>query len=145
LLTKNQGRAPIRCGVARFDIANGSANAQSFVLDTQDVLITGRGKIDLGSEKLDLTLQGQPKKFHLVRVRAPVDIKGQLTKPTFGPDKGQLIKQGGIAAALGTLLTPVAAVLAFVDPGLAKDQDCSQLLAQARSGPAAPGAGSGHH
>ena len=33
--------------------------------------------------------------------------------------------------ALGTLLTPLAAILAFVDPGLAKDQDCSQLLAQA--------------
>ena len=57
----------------------------------------------------------------------------QLAKPTFGPDKGKLLKQGGIAAALGTLLTPVAAMLAFVDPGLAKDQDCSQLLAQAHA------------
>jgi uncharacterized protein involved in outer membrane biogenesis len=130
LLTKNEGRAPIRCGVARFDITDGTATAQSFVLDTQNVLITGKGKIDLGTEKLDLSLQGQPKKIHLVRLRAPVDIKGQLMKPTFGPDKGQLIKQTGIAAALGTLLTPVAAVLAFVDPGLAKDQDCSQLLAR---------------
>ncbi len=139
LLTKNEQRAPIRCGVARFDITDGTANAQSFVLDTQDVLITGKGNINLGTEKLDLTLQGQPKKFHLVRVRAPVDIKGQLIKPTFGPDKGQLVKQGGIAAALGTLLTPVAAMLAFVDPGLAKDQDCSGLLAQAHAAaPATP-------
>jgi hypothetical protein len=32
------------------------------------------------------------------------------------------------------LLTPVAALLAFVDPGLAKDADCAALLAQARSG-----------
>jgi len=129
LLTKSTGRAPIRCGVARFDVSDGTATAQSFVLDTQNVLITGKGKIDLGTEQLDLTIQGQPKKFHFVRVRAPVDIKGQLIKPKFGPDKGQLIKQGGIAAALGTLLTPVAAMLAFVDPGLAKDQDCSALLA----------------
>ncbi|HEV2703853.1 MAG TPA: AsmA family protein [Steroidobacteraceae bacterium] len=128
LLTKNEQRAPIRCGVARFDITDGTASATSLVLDTQDVLITGKGNIDFGTEKLDLALQGQPKKFHLVRVRAPVDIKGQLVKPTFGPDKGKLIKQGGIAAALGTLLTPVAAMLAFVDPGLAKDQDCSALL-----------------
>jgi AsmA family protein len=68
-----------------------------------------------------------------VRVRAPVDIKGHLAKPSFQPDKTQLLKQGGIAAALGTVLTPVAALLAFVDPGLAKDQDCSQLLEQAHA------------
>ena len=98
------------------------------MLDTQDVLITGKGNINLGTEKLDLTLQGQPEEVSPGTVRAPVDIKGQLIKPTFGPDKGQLIKQGGIAAALGTILTPVAAMLAFVDPGLAKDQDCSRLL-----------------
>ena len=133
LLTKDQGRAPIRCGVARFDVAAGTAQARSIVLDTQNVLITGSGKINLASEQLDLTIHGQPKKFHLVRVRAPVDIKGLLTKPSFQPDKGQLLKQGGVAAALGTLLTPVAAMLAFIDPGLAKDQDCSQLLAQAHT------------
>jgi len=131
LLTHDQGRAAIRCGVARFDLTGGTATAQSIVLDTQNVLITGGGTVNLQSEKLNLTLQGRPKKFHLVRVRAPVTIKGQLTKPSFSADKGKLLKQGGIAAALATLLTPVAAMLAFVDPGLAKDQDCSQLLAQA--------------
>jgi uncharacterized protein involved in outer membrane biogenesis len=130
LLTRSEERAAIRCGVARFDIQDGTANAQSFVLDTQNVLITGKGNIELGTEKLDLTLQGQPKKFHLVRVRAPVHVRGPLIKPKLGPDEAQLVKQGGIAAALGTLLTPVAAMLAFVDPGLAKDEDCSQLLAQ---------------
>ncbi|HEX3838421.1 MAG TPA: AsmA family protein [Steroidobacteraceae bacterium] len=131
LLTKNEKLAPIRCGVARFDVADGTAQAQSIVLDTQNVLITGSGKIDLGHERLDLTIKGQPKKFHLVRVRAPIDIKGLLSKPSFQPDKGQLLKQGGVAAALGTLLTPVAAIVAFIDPGLAKDQDCSQLLGAA--------------
>ena len=112
---------------------DGIARAQSIVLDTQNVLITGSGQVDMGSEQLDLKIQGQPKKFHLVRVRAPVDIKGHLAKPSFQPDKAQLLKQGGIAAALGTVLTPVAALLAFVDPGLAKDQDCSQLLDQAHA------------
>jgi uncharacterized protein involved in outer membrane biogenesis len=132
LLTKNGDRAPIRCGVARFDVADGTASAKSIVLDTQNVLITGGGKVNLGTEALDLNIQGHPKKFHFVRVRAPVDIKGHLIKPSFQPDKVELVKQGGIAAALGTLLTPVAALLAFVDPGLAKDQDCSQLLSQAQ-------------
>jgi uncharacterized protein involved in outer membrane biogenesis len=133
LLAHDNGHAAIRCGVAKFDVTDGSAQAQTIVVDTQNVLMTGSGSVNLGSERLDLSLRGQPKKFHLVRIRAPIDIKGQLAAPKFGLDKGQLAKQGAIAAALSTLLTPVAAMLAFVDPGLAKDQDCSELLAQAHS------------
>jgi AsmA family protein len=138
LIAADKGRAPIRCGVAKFDIAQGTANAQNIVVDTQDVVITGHGKVNLGTEALDLTIQGQPKKMHLVRIRAPIDIRGQLIKPSFALDTANLAKQGAVAAALGTLLTPIAAILAFVDPGLAKDQDCGQLLAQApTSAPAA--------
>ncbi|MEJ0005388.1 MAG: hypothetical protein WDM77_03135 [Steroidobacteraceae bacterium] len=96
--------------------------------------------MNLGSEALDLTLHGKPKKFHLVRLRAPIDIKGQLAKPKIGIDEAQLLKQGGIAAAVSAVLTPVAALIAFVDPGLAKDQDCSQLLAQTQSDAKAHGA-----
>ena len=140
LLARDNGHAAIRCGVAKFEVTDGSAQAQTMVVDTQNVLMTGSGTINLGSERLDLALHGQPKKFHLVRIRAPIDIKGQLAAPSFGVDKGQLAKQGAIAAALGTLLTPVAAMLAFVDPGLAKDQDCSQLLAQAHADAKASGA-----
>jgi hypothetical protein len=33
--------------------------------------------------------------------------------------------------SLATLLTPVAAVLAFVDGGLAKDANCAALIGQA--------------
>ena len=130
LITGDDGRAPIRCGVAKFDIAQGTASAQNIVVDTQDVVITGHGKVNLGTEALDLSIRGQPKKIHLVRVRAPIDIRGQLIKPSFALDSANLAKQSGVAVALGTLLTPVAAILAFVDPGLAKDQDCGQLLAQ---------------
>jgi hypothetical protein len=31
--------------------------------------------------------------------------------------------------ALGVIFSPLASVLAFVDPGLAKDADCARLLA----------------
>lgn len=140
LISGDNGRAPIRCGVAKFEIAQGTASAQTIVVDTQDVVITGHGKVNLGTEALNVSIKGQPKKVHLIRVRAPIDIRGHLAKPSFALDSANLAKQGAVAAALGTLLTPVAAILAFVDPGLAKDQDCSRLLAQAttpvRQGPA---------
>jgi uncharacterized protein involved in outer membrane biogenesis len=122
--------------VAQFDLKSGTAHAQEIVFDTQNVLIKGGGQINLGSERLDLTVQGQPKKIRLVRVRAPVQIKGQLLKPSFQLEVGHLLKQGAMGTDQGTLRTPFAAVLAFVDPGLAKDQDCAQLLAQTQQPPA---------
>jgi len=36
-------------------------------------------------------------------------------------------------AALAALVTPLAAVVAFVDPGLAEDADCASLLAEAKA------------
>ena len=133
LMGKSGEQTPVRCGVVEFDVQGGTAHAQNLVFDTKNVLITGGGQIYLGPERLDLTIQGQPKKVRLVRLRAPVEIKGTLSKPAFRLETGHLLKQGGIAAALGTLLSPLAAVLAFVDPGLAKDQNCAQLLAEAHA------------
>lgn len=132
LLVKGDERMPLRCGVAQFDLEGGTAHAKDLVLDTQKVLLTGRGQIYLGPEKLDLTIQGQPKEPRLLRLRAPVEVRGRLLKPTFKLEAGHLLKQGGVAAVLGAVLTPLGAVLAFVDPGLAKDQNCAQLIADAQ-------------
>jgi hypothetical protein len=45
---------------------------------------------------------------------------------------GDVIAQGGFAAGLPWLLSPLAAVLPFVDPGLGKDADCAASLQQAQ-------------
>jgi hypothetical protein len=103
-------------------------------VDTTNVLITGRGKINLGDEDIDLALQGDPKKVRLLRLRSPISLHGTLLHPAVGLQAGKLAEQAGIAAALGVLLTPVASALAFIDPGLAKDKDCSTVLAQADAG-----------
>jgi hypothetical protein len=49
-----------------------------------------------------------------------------------GVKAGPIVQQGGIAAALG-FLNPLAAILAFIDPGLAKDANCGPLLATAKA------------
>ncbi len=139
LLTKPQDSAEIRCGVAQFNIRDGLMNAENLTFDTQNVLIRGKGDIKLGPEELNLEIKGEPKKPRLTRLRTPIEVKGHLLKPSFGVDVGSTAKQGAIAAALGAIATPFAAVLAFVDPGLAKDQNCAQLLAEAeKNGPPPP-------
>jgi uncharacterized protein involved in outer membrane biogenesis len=131
LLAKNDTKTAIRCGVVDFQARQGDLSAKSFFIDTTDVLITGRGDIALGPESLNLALKGDPKKLRLSRVRSPITVKGTLEHPAVGLDVGKLAEQGAVAAALGTLLTPVAAIIAFIDPGLAKNKDCAASLSNA--------------
>jgi uncharacterized protein involved in outer membrane biogenesis len=138
ILTKNEQKTELRCGVANFKAGDGDLKATTFVIDTTNVLVTGQGQIDLKSEALDLALRGQPKKARILRLRTPITIRGSLLQPKIGVQPGKLAAQTGGAVALGTLLTPVAALLAFVDGGLAKDANCAALIGQAEQGKELP-------
>jgi uncharacterized protein involved in outer membrane biogenesis len=110
----------------------------TMVLDTNRVLITGGGGVDLATEALDLSLRGQPKGIRLVRLRSPIKIHGTLSHPQVGLETANVVGQAGAAVALGALLTPVASLLAFVDPGLAKDANCADLVSQAEQSKGLP-------
>lgn len=130
-LKKDMSTTPINCAVAHFETRNGLMSANNIVFDTGPVLINGKGTVNLDTERLDFTMRGHDKKFRLVRVLLPVTIKGPLMAPKLGVEPGSAIAQGGAALGLGTLLSPLAAVLPFIDPGLAKDANCGALLAEA--------------
>jgi len=140
LLSENHKETQIRCGIVDFQAQKGVLDSKSVFIDTTNVLITGRGNVDLRDEKLDLTLQGDPKKIRLLRLRSPITLHGTLLHPAVGVKADKLIAQTGIAVALGTLLTPAAAALALIDPGLAKNKDCSAVMAQAHEDAADDGA-----
>ncbi len=61
-----------------------------------------------------------------------ITVRGPLTAPNVGVDAGSLITQGGAVGVLAAVIAPVAALFAFVDPGLAKDANCGALIAGAR-------------
>jgi uncharacterized protein involved in outer membrane biogenesis len=134
LLIKNQQKDDIRCAVADFNSTDGVVAARNIVVDTHNLRIIGKGSIDLRTERLRLSVDGEPKKVRFVTLQSPVIIHGTLRKLTVGVDPLHVVKQSAFAIALGTLVTPLAAVLAFVDPGLVKDADCGALLASAGQG-----------
>jgi AsmA family protein len=134
LLANGQSQTEIRCGIVDFKDRHGKLDTTTVYVDTSNVLITGRGEIDLGSENLTLALQGDPKKVRLLRLRSPISLHGTLLHPAVGINAGKLAAQAGAAVVLGALLTPAAAAIAFIDPGLAKDKDCSTVLSQADVG-----------
>ena len=133
LLSKDDRETSVRCAVADFSVKDGIMTSNQIVADTGVVLAKGKGTIDLKNEKLDLRIEGDSKKPRLVRLFIPINIKGPFMAPKIGLDTGAAVAQGGIAAALGTLINPLAAILPFVTGGGAKDADCASLVAEARS------------
>jgi uncharacterized protein involved in outer membrane biogenesis len=142
LFSKDQTTTPIRCGVLHFTARGGVLSADRLVIDTDPVLIDGGGVVNLDTETLGFRVRGHPKKFQLVRLMAPITIKGPMLSPKLGVEKGQALAQGGAGLALGALLSPLAVLLPFVDAGLAKDANCASLMAEGRAqgAPVKPGA-----
>ncbi|WP_447909595.1 AsmA family protein [Brevundimonas bullata] len=132
LLSGDQSTSGIRCAVADFTVASGVATSRTLVIDTDVVLAQGSGTIDLGAETMNLRINGETKKPRLLRVWAPITVTGPLAAPRLGVDASGVATQGGIVGALATLVNPVAALLGFIDPGLAEDADCGALIAGAR-------------
>jgi AsmA family protein len=110
LLSKSKQEAEVRCAAVNFQARDGTLTAQTLVVDTEPVLITGEGAIHLDTETLDLTLRGHPKSIRILRLRAPVAVRGTLSHPS--------IDIHGEHPALK-----------LIDPGHAKDADCTALLA----------------
>jgi uncharacterized protein involved in outer membrane biogenesis len=131
-LSGDNSNTNLRCAVANFGAKDGVLTAQGFVIDTDPVRVDGSGTINLRDETLDLKLQGKPKSFQFMRLRTPITVKGSLAHPVLGVDAGAAMAQGGIGLALG-LINPLAAILAFVDPGMTKDANCGPLLATAKA------------
>lgn len=129
LLSGDDSTIGVRCGVASFRVRDGVARARSIVFDTDTVRIRGRGDVSLRDETLDLRIEGDPKEARLISISAPITVRGRWRDPDLGVDADSALGQGGIAAALGALVAPLAAILPFVDAGLTEDANCAALMA----------------
>lgn len=132
LLSEDPRQTPIRCAVADFRLADGIARANRIVIDTGVVLVHGSGTVNLKAERLDLTLEGESKKPRLLRLFVPIHVDGPLRDPGYDLKTGGAVAQGGLAAVLSGLLSPLAAILPFVEPGLAEDLNCVALMAEGK-------------
>ena len=132
LFTNDHSETGVRCAVADFKAVHGVLQARTFVVDTDVVQSVGQGTINLDTEALNLRLYGKPKQFRLFHLSAPVTVTGQLNGPKFGVQPGKAALQVAGSVALGAVFAPLAAILPFVDPGLAHDADCVGLVSEAQ-------------
>src|SRR5436305_9325178 len=66
----------LRCAIAHFGARRGILTAQRLVFDTDPVLITGQGDLDLRNETMNFVVAGKPKSFQLLRLGVPVTVQG---------------------------------------------------------------------
>jgi AsmA family protein len=114
LFEKSRQEVAIRCAAASFEAHAGALSAKTLLIDTDSMLISGTGGVNLDTEDLDMELRGQPKELRILRLRAPLKIGGTLKHPSFSI-------QAHNAAPL------------LIDRGRARDVDCAALLANPAS------------
>ncbi|HVG04311.1 MAG TPA: AsmA family protein, partial [Burkholderiaceae bacterium] len=117
----------IRCGAVSFGVDDGVATMNAFVFDTDESNIKGSGTVNLGTERLDITLEPQPKKAGILSFRGPVRIHGTFRDVDFGVS-GQTVGRGLGAIALG-LLNPILALIPLIETGPGQNADCQSALA----------------
>lgn len=126
-LDKKEKQAGIRCMVGDFNVRRGVLRSDVFVLDTTDSNIQGQASINLKNETINAKFDAQPKDGSVLSLQSPIEISGKLKKPSVSIDLAEAGARGG-AAGLLSLLTPLAAILPFIDTGVGEDSDCATLL-----------------
>ena len=120
--------AEIRCGLIGFTVRGGRATADPVLIDTERAVIRGGGGFSFKDESLALSVEADSKKMSLFSGQSPIGLQGYFAAPRVNPISGELLARGGAGAALGVVATPLAAILAFLDVGDAKDTNCGPVL-----------------
>ena len=120
----------VNCAAANIDLVNGVARPQIFAFDTENAVINVTGTASMASEQLDLTINPESKGIRIVTLRSPLYVRGSFKNPDAGVKAGPLIARGAVAAALATLVTPAAALLALISPSEGEANQCQTILAQ---------------
>ena len=126
----------LHCAVAEFEIKAGTMHTGALIFDTEVTTIVGTGSVDLGQEKLDLTLNPRTKNTSIVALRSPIYVRGTFARPEVGVDKGRVAMRALGAAALA-VVNPLLLLVPLIDAGPGKDSDCGKLVRDARVPPRA--------
>ena len=142
VLMKGDDALPIQCTVADLVAEQGVLRPRVLVLDTTDSTLRVDGSLSLATEAIDLRVVVIPKDFSPMALRTPVHLRGTFASPVVSVDKGKLGTRLG-AAALLSLVNPLAALIPLMDVGSSADaqrgaEDCRALSRRIAAIPTLP-------
>ena len=77
----------VDCAAAQFTVAGGVAKTDLFVFDTENAIVVIDGTIDLGDERVDLTLHPDTKNVRIFSLRSPLHVVGNFEHLDVSVDK----------------------------------------------------------
>jgi uncharacterized protein involved in outer membrane biogenesis len=113
----------IKCAVVQFDIKKGIADSRAFVFNTQIGLLTGEGKINLGTERVDFLLVPKPKNPGLLELSTKLRVSGTMLEAKVRPDHLALLEKGALALS-SLVIGPIGLLAPFVRLGAHKKHPC---------------------
>jgi uncharacterized protein involved in outer membrane biogenesis len=112
----------IKCAVVRFDIKEGVAASQAFVFDTQAGVLTGKGEINLGTEKINFLLIPKPAHPDL-SILTNLRVSGSVIDPHVSVAKASALTQS-VKALSALAVGPLGLLAPFVHLGANKSHPC---------------------
>ncbi|HSW04606.1 AsmA family protein [Aquabacterium sp.] len=132
LLLRGDEPLQMRCAVAQLALKDGRVTPQVAVMDTADTTLMIGGSLSLADESLALVVNASPHDFSPLTLRGPVRVNGSFAAPQVKLDSQRIGLRVAAAAALGALLSPLAAVLPLLDFGETDMEVCATALAEIR-------------
>lgn len=114
----------LQCLVAELRVDDGMMRTRTFILETDDAVVTVDGTINLASEEMNLDIHPDNKSLRIFTLRSPLYVRGTFKDPDVGVQKGPLATRAGAAAALGIIATPLAALLPLLNLGTDDTTTC---------------------
>ncbi|WP_156812005.1 AsmA family protein [Robiginitomaculum antarcticum] len=119
------------CTATVLTAQTGQLRMNPAIINTTDSILIADGTVNLADEVMDITIRADAKDFSFPSVIGDIDINGSLRDPSLSVLDGSTVAQITIAALLGTVSGPLAA-LPFIESGNAKDTgQCAAVLARA--------------
>jgi uncharacterized protein involved in outer membrane biogenesis len=84
----SDSRKKLNCLVASFDVENGVMKGKNTLLDSTEVIVRGRGTIDLANRELDLLFAPQSKREKFLSVSTPIEVTGPFNDYQIGATSG---------------------------------------------------------
>jgi hypothetical protein len=81
LLFSSDDSTPVDCLIGSFDVTDGIVNPETLIFATPEVVIRGKGRIDLAEETLDMRFTPHPRQWRFFSIAVPVELSGTLADP----------------------------------------------------------------
>lgn len=128
LIDPGKTLSTLDCAYLDLAVEEGVADITRLVVDTNDTVFVGDGQIDLNDESLDVAVEPYPKDTSLISAQSSARVRGTVGDIQVIPGK-ELLLRTAAATILGTLATPVSALLPLVQAGEGEDSAyCGGLM-----------------